>query len=46
MGESIVKMLLDTVYGERKINQKNASKLTKIAKSMGISTSGDEGNDW
>ncbi len=46
MGESSVKMLLDTVYGERKINQKNASKLTKIAKSMGISTSGDEGNDW
>lgn len=42
LGEAIVKMLLDTVYGVRLSNVKQAEKLTKIAKSMGLGRSEDE----
>ena len=42
LGEAVVKMLLDTIYGVRKTNVKQAEKLTNIAKSMGIARSGDE----
>lgn len=36
MGESIVKRLLDLVYGERKSNEKLASRLMQICRSMGL----------
>ena len=36
MGEPIVKRLLDLVYGERKSNEKLASKLMQICRSMGL----------
>lgn len=44
MGVNIIKLLLDTVYGPRKNNEKLAEKYTAIGKSMGlgIHTSGDE----
>jgi len=36
MGESIVKRLLDSIYGERKSNENLAKKLTNIGRSMGL----------
>ena len=45
MGENIVKMLLDRVYGERKTNERMAIKLTNIAKSMGLVKSGEDANE-
>ena len=36
MGESIVKRLLDLIYGERKSNEKLASRLMQICRSMGL----------
>lgn len=36
MGENVVKMILDRVYGERKSNINQAARLTKIGKSMGL----------
>ncbi len=36
MGETIVKTLLDYVYGERKTNEKQAARLTEICHTMGI----------
>ena len=45
LGERVVKMLLDTIYGNRKINERLASKLTKIGKTMGIVKSGDDSDE-
>ena len=43
MGEGIVKMVLDSIYGPRKTNLKQAEKLTNIAKTMGLARNdGDE----
>ena len=39
MGETIVKRLLDSVYGERKSNVSLATKLTNIGRSMGLTKS-------
>ena len=36
MGESIVKKLLDSIYGERKTNEKQAARLTEIGRTMGL----------
>ena len=36
MGENVVKMILDRIYGERKSNVNQAKRLTKIGKSMGL----------
>ena len=36
MGESIIKRLLDAIYGERKSNENLAKKLTTIGRSMGL----------
>ena len=36
MGETIVKRLLDSIYGERKSNDNLAKKLTNIGRSMGL----------
>lgn len=36
MGESIIKRLLDAIYGERKSNENLAKKLTNIGRSMGL----------
>lgn len=41
MGVNIVKYVLDTLYGERKNNEKLAKKLTEIGKTMGLVKSGD-----
>ena len=45
MGENIVKMLLDTIYGPRKINERTAVRLTKIGRSMGLIKSGDDSDE-
>lgn len=42
MGESIVKRILDRVYGERKSNINQAKRLTKIGKSMGLVKENEE----
>ncbi len=42
LGDAVVKLLLDAVYGVRKTNTKQAEKLATIAKSMGLGRSGDE----
>ncbi len=42
MGETIVKYLLDTLYGPRKSNEKMAKRLTQIGCSMGLIKIGDD----
>ena len=42
MGEPIIKLLLDKVYGERKANERLARNLTNIGRSMGIIKNGDD----
>lgn len=42
MGEKVVKMLLDNIYGSRKINERTAARLTKIGRSMGLVKVGDD----
>ena len=42
MGETIVKYLLDTLYGPRKSNDKMAKRLTQIGCSMGLIKIGDD----
>ena len=37
MGEQIIKSLLDSVYGERKTNEKQAARLLEIGRTMGLS---------
>lgn len=41
MGETVVKLVLDAIYGPRNINQRTAAKLTNIGKSMGLVKVGD-----
>ena len=45
MGEKIVKLLLDSIYGPRSKNEKTAAKLTKIGRSMGLIKAGDESEE-
>ena len=45
MGESIIKLLLDSIFGPRKSNEKAAIRLTKIGRSMGLIKIGDEDED-
>ncbi len=45
MGESVVRLLLDSIYGKRKINERTAARLTRIGRSMGLVKSGDENID-
>lgn len=41
MGVSIIKLILDAIYGPRKINERIANRYTNIGKSMGLLRSGD-----
>ncbi len=45
MGEKVVKILLDTVYGPRKMNERLAQRLTKIGRTMGLVKVGDYGEE-
>ena len=45
MGVNVVKLILDTVYGERKSNLKQAERLTKIGRSMGLVKDGGSDNE-
>ncbi len=36
MGENVVRLVLDAIYGERKMNERMASRLTNIGRSMGL----------
>lgn len=45
MGQNIVKMILDTIYGPRNSNQRLAERLTKIGKTMGLVRSGDDNEE-
>jgi hypothetical protein len=42
MGDGIVKVVLDRVYGPRKNNVRTATRLTTIAINMGLAKSGDD----
>ncbi len=45
VGESIIKVLLDTIYGERKANFRLAKRLNNIGVSMGLIKAGDDLDD-
>ncbi|MBO5542806.1 MAG: hypothetical protein J5936_05135 [Acholeplasmatales bacterium] len=45
MGEKVVKMILDAVYGPRTMNERTAARLTKIGKSMGLINVGDDSEE-
>ncbi|MBR6072088.1 MAG: hypothetical protein IKP77_04565 [Acholeplasmatales bacterium] len=45
MGENVVKILLDTIYGQRKVNERTAARLTKIGRSMGLIKVGDDSDE-
>ncbi len=45
LGESFVKILLDTIYGKIKVNEKIAKKLTNIGMSMGIVKQSDDNEE-
>jgi len=41
MGENVVRLVLDAIYGERKMNERMAARLTKIGKTMGLVKASD-----
>ncbi len=42
LGETVIKLILDTVYGNRKMNERVAARLTKIGRIMGLIKVGDD----
>ena len=45
LGEKVIKLILDTVYGDRKMNDRVAARLTKIGRIMGLIKVGDDGEE-
>lgn len=42
MGENVVRLVLDAIYGERKMNERMAARLTKIGRTMGLVKASDD----